>query len=227
MAEDGSTSDTIARYSLENDSWAIMDPNGFNAFRPQPFSDTELVQLAPNEAAIVQVTRAVSGSGPARFRVVKRTFDGDTLFAEEYGYRPVPIAAALVDSLIRDVGKSIEELRRHFPRAPTPARAEELARASLYIPAHHPPVSNLVIGRDGTLWLRREDTGTGRVKWSLVSAEGEPLGTLEAPAGLRIMAADRHTAWGLEKDELDVPYIVRYRVVPLGQGTAGGRWITR
>lgn len=218
MAEDGSTSDTIVRYSLENGTWAITDPDdprGFGSYQSQPFNDTELVQLY--EAAVVRVIRAVSGSAPARFRIVKHTLDGDTVFAQEYGYTPVPIAAALVDSLVRDIGKSMERARQHFPSAPTPARAEELARASLYTPAHHPPVSELVIGRDGTLWLRREDTGTGRVNWSLVSVEGAPLGTLEAPAALRIMAADRTTAWGLELDELDVPYIVRYRVVPSTQ----------
>src|SRR5690606_42107638 len=42
MAEDGSTSDTIVRYSLENGTWAITDPDdprGFGSYQSQPLND--------------------------------------------------------------------------------------------------------------------------------------------------------------------------------------------
>lgn len=43
-----------------------------------------------------------------------------------------------------------------FPGAPTEAKAAESAAASLYVPAHRPPVTQVVPGRGGTIWLRRD-----------------------------------------------------------------------
>ena len=37
---------------------------------------------------------------------------------------------------------------------------------------------------------------------------------MAVPKGLSVLAADRRTVWGMEQDELNVPYIVRYGVVP-------------
>lgn len=73
-------------------------------------------------------------------------------------------------------------------------------------------MSHVAAGRDGTTWLRREDAGGGTVKWLVLDAAGSPLAEVGAPAGLTILEARRDLVWGVEHDELDVPYVVRYRV---------------
>lgn len=208
--------DTLFRQPLSNTTWAIEDPKstrGFGSYGAQPFSDTEMVRLGPSGSDLVRVERTVPVTPEeASFRVSRVSLAGDTLFSREIRYTPEPIAPTLVDSLVRMRGKSMERIATRMPGAPTPARAEELAREALYLPAFHPPVSELLVGRDGSIWLQREVVDGDTANWLVLSANGGVAGTVSAPRRLRIMAAEERRIWGMETDELDVPYIVRYRV---------------
>jgi hypothetical protein len=206
----GAVRDTIASYSVENSSWEISDPDNPRSPRSytrQPFSDTELVRVSRHAPLVVRVERAVPADpGSATYRVTARIFEGDTVFSRAIGYTPISLSDALVDSVVR-------ARSARFPGA-TAERAALWARQSLYVPEFHPPVSDVVVGRDGSVWLRGADLGTSTVEWRVLSPDGEPLGFVRLPVDLRIMLADRNRAWGTERDELDVPYIVRYRIVP-------------
>lgn len=208
--------DTLFRHSLVNSTWAIQDPkstSGFGSFGSQPFSDTEIVQLSPRTAELVRIDRAVPASPEeATFRVTRLTLEGDTLFSREYPYLPQPIDPALVDSLVRGRGEAMTRLPPEFEGAPTPARAEQLARESLYLPAYHPPISQLLLGRDGSTWLRREALSADSADWLILSPQGAVVGTVTTPATLTIQAAEMGRVWGMERDGLDVPYLVRYAV---------------
>lgn len=208
--------DTLYVMSMGNTTWAIEDPQstrGFGSYGSQPFSDTDIIRHSPTSADYLLVRRKASTVGEeATFSVARISFAGDTLFSREYPYRPLPVDGALVDSLIGARGKSMETIAQRMPGAPTRARAEELARESLYLPPSLPPVSQLLLGRDGTIWLQRENTGDGTRDWLVLSADGNVIGTVAMPASLRPMAAEQGSVWGMETDELDVPYLVRYGV---------------
>ena len=206
--------DTVAVSSLENRTLAIMNPespSGFGSFQRQPFSDTEIVELSRFAPEVVRVQRhAAAADGLDSLRITKLTFDGDTLFSRSFSYDPVPLEPATVDSIVREIGEGVSQ--SPMRGAPTAARAEELARQAIYAPAFHPPISELVIGRDGTVYLRREDTGDSISEWTVLSGEGAVLGTVRLPSTFRMMAADREHVWGMELDELDVPYLIRYSI---------------
>jgi hypothetical protein len=86
---------------------------------------------------------------------------------------------------------------------------------ALYLPAFHPPVTALAVGRDGVIWLRRENPDPARpVIWEAYSPAGELRRAVSAPADLRIMRAAADQVWGVEPTDLDVPVVVRYRVEP-------------
>ncbi|MFW6078595.1 MAG: hypothetical protein ACODAE_03180 [Gemmatimonadota bacterium] len=89
----------------------------------------------------------------------------------------------------------------------------EIAREALYRPDHYPPVSGVLLGRDGTIWLQRENLPGDSVDWSILAPDGEPVGALTAPKRLTVLAGDRRSVWGMERDDLDVPHIVRCGVV--------------
>lgn len=211
----GAVADTLFTYSLENTTLEVHDPDsprGPRSYVTQPFTDTEIAQISPSAPAVIRVDRtAARSSDPTAFRVTRVEFGGDTVFSREYEYTPIPLTDHLVDSIIRDIGQRLSKLP--FPGRATQARVEALARDALYRPAFHPPVSGLVIGRDGTLWLQREKTGADFVDWIVLAPTGEAVGIVAMPRDLRVLAAERGTVWGMESDELDVPYIVRYRVV--------------
>ena len=138
------------------------------------------------------------------------SFSGDTLFSRAFEYQPAAVVSTQVDSLIDAFAEHVG--RSSFASAPTAARAAQWARASLYTPPYHPPVSELVIGRDGSAWLREPVAGEVTVNWMVLAPNGEPLGVAALPSQFTLLLADRGTAYGMEQDELDVPYIVRYRV---------------
>jgi hypothetical protein len=210
----GAVMDTIASYSLENSVWEVADPDNpgaWGTYAGQPFSDTELVRPSYYQPVVVRVNRAAATTeGRATFHVMARTFGGDTLFSRQFSYTPMVLETALVDSVVEARAAAVIRFRRG---AITPAQAAEWARDALYTPDFHPPVSDMLIGRDGSVWLRGEDPGESTVEWRILSPAGEPLGVVRLPVGFRIMLADRSRAWGTEYDELDVPYIVRYRIV--------------
>jgi hypothetical protein len=208
--------DTVYVRSLVNSTWHVQEPDepdGIAWNGDQPLSDAELVLHSPSSSDIVRVRRTPAGTaGLDAFRVSRVTFAGDTLFSREYPYVARPIESALVDSLVQDFMDFVAEGAEESPEVWTPARAGELARASLYLPPTQPPVTELHIGHDGSIWLRREMTVGATRDWLVLSPEGEVVGTVALPANLKILAAEQGRLWGVETDELDVPYIVRYGV---------------
>ncbi len=119
-------------------------------------------------------------------------------------YDPVPLTAQRYDSVVGDwVGAGGDEAQ---------------IREALYRPSHLPAVSNLIAGDDGTIWLQRYDpvvveTGELMSEWWVLDSEGSPLGRALTPEGLEVKLVTDGTLWGIERDELDVEYIVRYRLV--------------
>lgn len=94
----------------------------------------------------------------------------------------------------------------------TRAEVDHLEEEGLRLPPFHPPVTDATIARDGRTWLRLERTTAGLARWMVLDLTGGVAGFVSAPAGLEIHnASDRHV-WGVLHDDLDVPYVVRYRI---------------
>ena len=103
------------------------------------------------------------------------------------------------------------------------------------IPANKAPLSELFIGRDGTIWARvaqpseripvdelaepRDKTmpvGHFRTPpaYEVFSPEGRFLGSVTLPPRSRLIEADAGTAWLLDRTEDDLPAVVRFRIEP-------------
>lgn len=86
------------------------------------------------------------------------------------------------------------------------------------IPASAPTVRGFFVDDDGRLWVRVR-TGNDAVRTfdAFDTADGSYLGTLET--GLRLETSPApvvrgDTVWGVVRDELDVPFVIRARLVP-------------
>jgi hypothetical protein len=213
----GHVVDTIAVQKFGTSTWRLADPNsprGFQSFRAQPFNEAPLIAISQIAAEVITVDRTTATGAAATFRVTKQTFDGDTLFTRTFPYVPLPIGD-VADSLARDFASGLQRLPDQMRgSAPTYEHGVELARSTLHLPPHHPPVRGLTLGTDGTIWLAREDAGGDQLAWWVLDPNGEPIGTVMLPRGFQVMAADESHVWGAELDELDVPYLVRYGVRP-------------
>ena len=170
----------------------------------QPFEDGPLLTFAPDGSSFVHVERpARDGGTGTTFRVTRMTEHGDTLYSEAYLYDPIPIRPSDIDAAVEYLRGSGSEDRAR----------ERRIREALYIPDHRPTVTQVVIGTDGFVCLRREDSGANTVRWTVLNPTGQLSYSVELPASASVLSATRNAAWGVILDEEDVPSIVRYRVV--------------
>ena len=213
----GMAADTLIEYSIANTSWRLHDPSnprGVRSFREQPFSAAEMVVVSEHRPEVVIVERPIAtDAARGEFRVTKRTLAGDTVYSRAFRYVPTRLPAALPDSLAAEFAKRPSSLPPSMAATwPAAGRAEELARASLFVPEFFPPVTDVVVGRDGTVWLQRDGAGGESRDWWVIDERGRAIASVRLPAGLRVLAAERERVWGTETDEMDVPYIVRYEL---------------
>jgi hypothetical protein len=75
-----------------------------------------------------------------------------------------------------------------------------------------PPVTYVAVGQDSSIWLRREEVSGDSAVWNVLDPSGEAVGTLRLPSGQTVVAAKGDVVAAIELDDLDVPYVIRYRL---------------
>lgn len=219
MDTGGTLLDTL--YVREPTIWAIQDPDdpsGFGAYGAQPFADNPMFALSVHQSAFVAVRRLVVDETSRNFRVTRVTFAGDTVFDRTFAYDPVPIDPGLPDSLAEAAAEQLAG--RGFGQAPALRKAVSLARADLYVPAHYPPVDRVLVGLDETVWLRMGGATGDTAEWLVLDPDGEPAARVHLPRDLHLWVARLDRVWGWITDDLDVPYVVRYRLAPASEGAS-------
>ena len=215
MTREGRVTDTLPSVPFGRNQWAISDPDDpgrGGLYGRQPFGDGPLSWFVPRERAVIILDRtAPSSRDEASLRVSKLTFLGDTVFSRIYRFEPVPVRSEEVDSVLDERASMMAE-RGIF--GVTQARGREWAALTLYQPAFRTGVTSMVLGRDGSIWLSRGPDGAGQDDWVVLDSAGEPIGHLKLPTGLQIFVVDPPLLWASERDELDVPYVVRFRIGP-------------
>lgn len=135
--------------------------------------------------------------------------DGDTILQRRLPFSGEPIDRAEVD---RDVAAVYERLLR--PQGSVgPERSREAAdawRRNVVVPQAYPPLRDVWIGADSSLWLQLRESGSRVPLWRI--RPGTPsIERFEVAAGSRLLAADDNVLWVAETDSLGVPSLVRYR----------------
>ncbi|MFW6201739.1 MAG: hypothetical protein ACOC8B_04120 [Gemmatimonadota bacterium] len=196
----GAVLDTLVSLSTRNRAAVLLRPEGAPRGRsvmrqvPQPFADYPLLGVDPTASHFVMVDRPVEG-GPGsrespRFTVHRLTLDGDTMSTLHHTYEPVPLREAWIEAAAREYGEGIS--------ADT-AAAIAAARDVLYTPAWLPPVSRVLVGREGWAWLRRERIpDSERLRWEIHDPDGERVGAIEVRSTIEIRAVHGLEAWAIE-----------------------------
>jgi hypothetical protein len=177
----------------------------------QPFDDNALWAVASNGThAVIVDRRAALRAGNAEFRVTKLGLSGDTVFSKRYPYTARSVTAGLLDYIVAEtVGRF-----RAGPAAGDAGLAadRDAIRNAIHRPPTVPPVSALVVARDGSIWLRREELETPTVQWLVLDERGGIVATVVAPKKVKIRNADRGSVWAIETDSDGVPFVVRYQL---------------
>jgi len=215
----GQVLDTLAWLDRKHDLLLAGPPTPIQSrvIAPQYLRDGSLWSIAPDGSWIVLVNRrsAVQPEGTT-FEVIKIDPAGDTLFAGRYPYRALETPAASLDSAVT-LYEGIAERHGTFGSA---AEAHDSIRAAAYLPRYRTPITRVVAGRDGTVWLRRELARRDSVEWNVIGPDGEMNATLMLPRSLTVYQAQRDMIWGTAGEVrssipgvwVKRPVVVRYRV---------------
>lgn len=198
------TTDTLAFRDVAHGRMAFLDAGPGGQVRSmemfsQPFSDVTLWDVAGPEGPLALVDRRPAADAEsAAYRVTSVGLEGDTLYTREISYTPRRVDPTVVDSILRAFRRSGHD--------------EEAVREQIFLPDFEPPVDDVVVGEDGSAWIARSATDADSTSWDVVGPSGSLRARVRTSRRLRIYALDGDAVWGVIADELDVPYIVRYRI---------------
>ena len=82
----------------------------------------------------------------------------------------------------------------------------------MYVPDYRPPLSDLVQGVDGIVWIGREASAGGQVGWIIAKEAEGPLARIELPVHQRPMAIVDGYVWLGDPTPPDVGRVVKYRI---------------
>jgi hypothetical protein len=157
---------------------------------PNVFNDGSLFATDSKGGNLTVVHRVVSSRNT--FQVQRLDSLGKRTWSRDFPYTPRPIPDAVKDSVV-----------------------SSQYRSAAKFPAHMPAVSRLVVGEDGTVWLRREELGrNGRSEWNVLDPGGRPVGRFETSKRFQIHVATRQRILAALEDENDAPMVVRFAVAP-------------
>ena len=222
MDSEGETLATIwMRPHEPRDGLALLNEDGSGgSFGSQPFGDA-VTYTNVDDGIVVVERRAWTGEGEAVFTLTRVGLTGDTVFSIPVPYTPVPLARERLDSAVLDITDSWYEFMSSREPELARARLETRIREATYKPDFVPPLDLVTTDAGGNLWLRRFDPiesegGETLAEWWVFDPMGAPLARTLLPIDLRVMHISDEHVWGTVRDELDVDYIVRYRLVKGG-----------
>jgi len=208
-------------------SGAVVDTIGWDVRPPPGRNRTESVQVgsrqytvpSPPSDGLLEVTQAdgrwvvertvASSDEVATFSITRFGLTGDTLFDREYRYAPRGYPDEVLDSLASRRATS----RSTGPEVDVDALRLQI-RNAMDFPEFQPPILAGVGGGDGTLWLRREDTGGDLYRWLVIGPNGSPRGHIDLPRRSVVRWVGVGGFVVVEPDEFDVPWVVRFRLEP-------------
>lgn len=202
---DGTVLDTIGADTMSLSDTFSQDRlrfRGITFLPPGAVPDTPYTLDADDGTIRVERPRPASGD-PSTFTVTRTRTGGDTVYVIRFRYTPRPYQGAVIDSLVARQARLFEE------RVDDLEGLRNAMREALDLPAFQAPVTSGLLGRDGSVLLSREDEGVGRT-WIVIDSTGSPAGRFELPRTSTIRWVRGHRLWIVERDELDVQWLVRY-----------------
>lgn len=140
----------------------------------------------------------------------------DTVYARRLTFTPERFTPVDLDSIAARASRRPGGVVLPMGSSAPPPRDVEVVQARLRdemsFPAFRPGAQRGHLGEDGAVWLQRYDPDPLVQRWVVLDGDGLPRGALELPSGSRPLWTRADTAWVMVPDELQVPWVVRYRL---------------
>jgi hypothetical protein len=221
---DGAPPPRMARPPSQEIDYRRVEVGGRRLMVPTPPPPLPLWE-ALHDGRLVLEQAVAPGELEGGFTITRLDLERDTVFRRTYHYTPLAYSQAELDSIAYRTarggpGLGVSSYAMGPDGMPLLNAAENVEpfaralRAAMDYPPYRLPVLDPQVGSDESLWLLR-DTGESRVAyWVLLGPEGLPLGQLELPRAVRPLWMSGDAFWALVPDELEIPWVVRYRIQP-------------
>jgi hypothetical protein len=168
-----------------------------------PFCQGAIYDIAPSGSDIAILDQSNPTTPTAKYRLTLVSSRGDTIYSKALTSPAIAISKHLADSTI--------EARIH-PASGQPL-PEPLASTlkSVKIAAYEVPVTIVIAGGDGTVWLRMQPDAT-TAPWEIFDPHGALVGTLTLPRIMRPVVVSRTTFWGIDTDSDGFESVVGERI---------------
>jgi len=180
--------------------------SGWTSYVSIPESYRSLLSVAPDGSGFVVVHRTGATSAePHTFRVIRFDARADTAWAHEVPYDPIRIPEGWRERRVEERVRNPKGLppgvsERHF------RNVLENAYGSV---GFFPPASGIVRAvAEGTTWVQLR-TGVESSVWEVLDESGRSVARVDHPRG-SIRWVGTESVWATERDEFDIPYLVRY-----------------
>jgi len=196
-ASDGSTATLIGSFPGPEQVVAPVGPLGQWERRGRPFGSATSFAAGGDRFYV---------GDNATYEIRVYSIDGRLLQLIRKSAAPIPLAEtdirAFEDSVLAATdSRQRPQMHRLFAEIPPPPRA---------YPAYAP---DLRVDGDLDLWVRETSrTGAPAAKWSVFSATGILLGVVQLPRDGHLLDIGSDYLISLERDELDVEYVRKYRL---------------
>jgi hypothetical protein len=167
----------------------------------QPFFGPPTIAFFPNEAAVLRLD--LDSEHP---RLIKESFDSSAELAITLPRRRRTVDARQVDEAVTRLA---DRVARGFEGAIARGALERLIRDEVRVPASLSPITGLIAGLDGSMWISAKSGGSETV-WTGWSPAGAVIGEARVPTSVKVMQATSHAFWGVEVGDYDVPAVVRF-----------------
>ena len=164
---------------------------------------------------VLTIDSELWGGREGQVRILRGDTSGRVVSTTDISLPPVRVTDAYLDSVAAMMASSLTMVRGRATG--TDAQRSTITnriRDQMFAPAHFPVTPTLLLGSDGSLWLRPTYE---RDEWT-VMINNRPARRVRVPEDvtLRVVSADQ--VWGVRTNSSGVPSIVHYRLDP-GSGS--------
>lgn len=188
-----------------------MRIRGVGSFSFQPFLLPPLVSVATNGRGFLTADWTDEREGS--LVVTLYAPSGEVDWVQRINHSATPVLTVVRDSLLAHgqtmAGPYVERARNKGTIGRESIR--DLVSEGLYIPTYYPPASQILLGPDGSVWIRSGEFAE-LVEWTVLDAQGEAKFTVHLPETLWVKEVTFECVWGTTVDDLDIPYVVRYDI---------------
>lgn len=174
-------------------------------FRPATNFRQATGPFAPRIVADVGINGTIAHSNGARYVLDVFPANG-TPWRLESEAPPRAVVQADLDSVEARALKMFKV--DNVASLPPPVRAQFTS-----VPKTFPPLANVRVLRDGTIWIRpTSELGAEYARWDVFSVDGKRIGQARLPVSALVRDGARNWVLVVELNGDDVPMVVKYRV---------------